>query len=139
MYIIWLFFFFKQKTAYEMRISDWSSDVCSSDLKIGAELLESHHLADAIELDRSVAEAVPFPCGKAHEQAYNNIVRRAVDHFGADALFVGAGGDNVFYLTHSARPLVDRFNTEGWSRGTFTTLHDICTIDRKRTRLNSSQ
>src|SRR3546814_2676838 len=33
---LWLisifFFFFKQKTAYEMRISDWSSDVCSSDL-----------------------------------------------------------------------------------------------------------
>src|SRR3546814_6878829 len=33
-YILMLrcFFFFKQKTAYEMRISDWSSDVCSSDL-----------------------------------------------------------------------------------------------------------
>src|SRR3546814_7126464 len=31
--MLWvLFFFFKQKTAYEMRISDWSSDVCSSDL-----------------------------------------------------------------------------------------------------------
>src|SRR3546814_5262175 len=29
----YLFFFFKQKTAYEMRISDWSSDVCSSDLR----------------------------------------------------------------------------------------------------------
>src|SRR3546814_6196591 len=29
-------FFFKQKTAYEMRISDWSSDVCSSDLRTGA-------------------------------------------------------------------------------------------------------
>src|SRR3546814_3751332 len=29
-----IFFFFKQKTAYEMRISDWSSDVCSSDLPI---------------------------------------------------------------------------------------------------------
>src|SRR3546814_6808508 len=29
-----LFFFFKQKTAYEMRISDWSSDVCSSDLAV---------------------------------------------------------------------------------------------------------
>src|SRR3546814_12997788 len=28
------FFFFKQKTAYEMRISDWSSDVCSSDLQL---------------------------------------------------------------------------------------------------------
>src|SRR3546814_19486839 len=32
---ITLFFFFKQKTAYEMRISDWSSDVCSSDLNEG--------------------------------------------------------------------------------------------------------
>src|SRR3546814_4283479 len=30
--VVWIFFFFKQKTAYEMRISDWSSDVCSSDL-----------------------------------------------------------------------------------------------------------
>src|SRR3546814_11938118 len=29
---VYVFFFFKQKTAYEMRISDWSSDVCSSDL-----------------------------------------------------------------------------------------------------------
>src|SRR3546814_10086255 len=31
-----MFFFFKQKTAYEMRISDWSSDVCSSDLHLQA-------------------------------------------------------------------------------------------------------
>src|SRR3546814_8411650 len=30
--VLCFFFFFKQKTAYEMRISDWSSDVCSSDL-----------------------------------------------------------------------------------------------------------
>src|SRR3546814_17808821 len=30
--LFYFFFFFKQKTAYEMRISDWSSDVCSSDL-----------------------------------------------------------------------------------------------------------
>src|SRR3546814_3842062 len=33
MYVLVLVFFFKQKTAYEMRISDWSSDVCSSDLE----------------------------------------------------------------------------------------------------------
>src|SRR3546814_1791805 len=32
LYLVHVFFFFKQKTAYEMRISDWSSDVCSSDL-----------------------------------------------------------------------------------------------------------
>src|SRR3546814_2048591 len=35
MYVTYyLFFFFKQKTAYEMRISDWSSDVCSSDVHL---------------------------------------------------------------------------------------------------------
>src|SRR3546814_1225237 len=33
--LLFFVFFFKQKTAYEMRISDWSSDVCSSDLATG--------------------------------------------------------------------------------------------------------
>src|SRR3546814_4855993 len=36
------FFFCKQKTAYEMRISDWSSDVCSSDLRAVSETFRSH-------------------------------------------------------------------------------------------------
>src|SRR3546814_5280049 len=38
-----LFFFFKQKTAYEMRISDWSSDVCSSDLRLHDDRLGRDH------------------------------------------------------------------------------------------------
>src|SRR3546814_1562061 len=40
---IWCFFFFKQKTAYEMRISDWSSDVCSSDLAPGCHADRADH------------------------------------------------------------------------------------------------
>src|SRR3546814_1774638 len=36
LYMCLFFFFFKQKTAYEMRISDWSSDVCSSDLRLAS-------------------------------------------------------------------------------------------------------
>src|SRR3546814_18086231 len=42
------FFFFKQKTAYEMRISDWSSDVCSSDLWAidRPDLVHPHSLGD---------------------------------------------------------------------------------------------
>src|SRR3546814_8081974 len=36
-YAYFFFFFVKQKTAYEMRISDWSSDVCSSDLRAAAD------------------------------------------------------------------------------------------------------
>src|SRR3546814_12479832 len=38
------FFFFKQKTAYEMRISDWSSDVCSSDLLHGCCAVRGHDI-----------------------------------------------------------------------------------------------
>src|SRR3546814_13852734 len=43
LYCFFLFFFFKQKTAYEMRISDWSSDVCSSDLLRRAALAPDAH------------------------------------------------------------------------------------------------
>src|SRR3546814_7453606 len=39
--IMFCFFFFKQKTAYEVRISDWSSDVCSSDLTARAFALDA--------------------------------------------------------------------------------------------------
>src|SRR3546814_7513217 len=49
-YVLYVFFvFFKQKTAYEMRISDWSSDVCSSDLPAAA----STRIAVALALIRS--------------------------------------------------------------------------------------
>src|SRR3546814_7350416 len=55
------FFFFKQKTAYEMRISDWSSDVCSSDLDRarGCDILGvEHHHARRIrrQLDRALRD-----------------------------------------------------------------------------------
>src|SRR3546814_7811760 len=47
--IRFVFFFFKQKTAYEMRISDWSSDVCSSDLVAGG-YVAYHAVSDTYEL-----------------------------------------------------------------------------------------
>src|SRR3546814_6979698 len=49
------FFFFKQKTAYEMRISDWSSDVCSSDLlplRAGAQVVRDLIIGDALQVQR---------------------------------------------------------------------------------------
>src|SRR3546814_4166337 len=52
LYRFFLFFFFKQKTAYEMRISDWSSDVCSSDLAgQEAEAVVIDHDQHAVPLD----------------------------------------------------------------------------------------
>src|SRR3546814_16741852 len=50
-------FFFKQKTAYEMRISDWSSDVCSSDLFVTRPLTEERRELLAIVADRFLRAA----------------------------------------------------------------------------------
>src|SRR3546814_8938123 len=60
------FCFFKQKTAYEMRISDWSSDVCSSDLDADRALLAARRLnaADRARAGNAVdapAQAKPQP------------------------------------------------------------------------------
>src|SRR3546814_8261354 len=51
---LYFFFFFKQKTAYEMRISDWSSDVCSSDLPQGAAV----HAAERLRKDAATMARV---------------------------------------------------------------------------------
>src|SRR3546814_6624606 len=60
-----LFFFFKQKTAYEMRISDWSSDVCSSDLYVQQRMRErSRELFDWLENGAHV-----YVCGDASNLA----------------------------------------------------------------------
>src|SRR3546814_4670549 len=73
-----IFFFFKQKTAYEMRISDWSSDVCSSDLVVVDRLPGHDQLVPARRLDRPLeVDAVAAP--GAQEQRDGR----------ADALFEG--------------------------------------------------
>src|SRR3546814_13410700 len=55
------FVFFKQKTAYEMRISDWSSDVCSSDLLSRRPLRRLHLRAAADGIRSRRAEAALLP------------------------------------------------------------------------------
>src|SRR3546814_7181804 len=62
MYVLYdiygIFFFFKQKTAYEMRISDWSSDVCSSDLSLRYSTAR-HHAVVGCGADRSRRSPMP--------------------------------------------------------------------------------
>src|SRR3546814_17256946 len=53
LHLWFVFFFFKQKTAYEMRISDWSSDVCSSDLKKASKLRSISYEPDRLTARRS--------------------------------------------------------------------------------------
>src|SRR3546814_7268375 len=64
-------FFFKQKTAYEMRISDWSSDVCSSDL-----LLE----AAAVDLD--AADGRVFIRGTDRSLSFREVARAVYSEMG---------------------------------------------------------
>src|SRR3546814_5182627 len=81
-----MFFFFKQKTAYEMRISDWSSDVCSSDLlaieqlvafRLAAGEAEREHAADrAIEVHVDRFEQVVRVRGNLRRPATGGIQRR---------------------------------------------------------------
>src|SRR3546814_2203657 len=52
--VVCRFFFFKQKTAYEMRISDWSSDVCSSDLTVE---IDKHAFLGAVAILQHCVEA----------------------------------------------------------------------------------
>src|SRR3546814_20369712 len=89
------FFFFKQKTAYEMRISDWSSDVCSSDL-IGAGFDEREvrrpepRFDVALEKARQKDLQVVFEIGErdffGDVQAFHLVEHRAVRAIGVDAV-----------------------------------------------------
>src|SRR3546814_7410744 len=72
------FFFFKQKTAYEMRISDWSSDVCSSDLQGGDAIIV---LAIAEEREfRSDPRLDEFSFGVADFEHLEIAEHRIADH-----------------------------------------------------------
>src|SRR3546814_8603272 len=119
------FFFFKQKTAYEMRISDWSSDVCSSDLVVN------------LKPQSKLKSVRPIP---------------------ANADFIAAIGDNrklvVFPLSELPEMArgqgvqLQRYRAGGLSDAIAFRLEDGLSwplggesgrVDRKSTRLNSSQ
>src|SRR3546814_2697352 len=75
-FLLLTLFFFKQKTAYEMRISDWSSDVCSSDLLLAARPVALEH--DLAPVGRETAADVDARRGR---QAYRRpaVRRDAID------------------------------------------------------------
>src|SRR3546814_3323396 len=109
-----MFFFFKQKTAYEMRISDWSSDVCSSDLD------------DALVPSSATAGIAPTESGS------NGTARRpSVPPCHPGGLTSG-GQPQILHHMVNYIPSLDQ---------TFAALGDPtrrAILDRKSTRLNSS-
>src|SRR3546814_4503165 len=69
------FFFFKQKTAYELRISDWSSDVCSSDLIVGV----SHEIRSPLNIISGYAQLIERNPTEHVEDAIK-VIRRSASH-----------------------------------------------------------
>src|SRR3546814_1921112 len=110
------FFLFKQKTAYEMRISDWSSDVCSSDLVL-----------QFIEFDRAKAGVVDV--GRQRQRLVGGTDRASDEtrHAGLFGNIVRLGpGDMGGGMVHVDDQML----------GAIIGLADP--VDRKSTRLNSS-
>src|SRR3546814_5275898 len=115
-------FFFKQKTAYEMRISDWSSDVCSSDL-----------LAKAIARDgRQFLDETPTPTAHDLQSLTGRGVQARIDgevvRIGKAEMF---GRDGIADLSTEMAAAIERLREQGR-----TTM--VVRKDRKSTRLNSS-
>src|SRR3546814_8225775 len=73
---VFFVFFFKQKTAYEMRISDWSSDVCSSDLIAIAERPEAESAAWRAWFDHYVFRPGGHPLAFLPEEQHRSEERR---------------------------------------------------------------
>src|SRR3546814_14481245 len=98
-----LFFFFKQKTAYEMRISDWSSDVCSSDLlaapssKVMADIVAEAFPDGEVTIVEGGVEAATalLACPFNHIFYIGNntvgriVMRAAAEHFASVTLEMG--------------------------------------------------
>src|SRR3546814_7833463 len=91
-----LFFFFKQKTAYEMRISDWSSDVCSSDLAGAARIVAVDVVDDKLALARQLGATDTF--NAAEEGAVEAIC--AATGGGVDYAFEMAGSVKAMDLCY---------------------------------------
>src|SRR3546814_15449682 len=111
------FFFFKQKTAYEMRISDWSSDVCSSDL----ERLAQFRIHTRRELLQGLVEPRRETlCGRRRQRT-----RPVADLVGK---YAGDAGDD-YHVQQQAeehrRPAMDRQQGFGFA------LRQADNVDRK--------
>src|SRR3546814_2253939 len=78
-------FFVKQKTAYEMRISDWSSDVCSSDLQVG-DVAQQHHLS--LPARQRVERAVQVDALGVEARAQVDLRRRLAAHRRPTTMYV---------------------------------------------------
>src|SRR3546814_5564396 len=102
---VYCIFFFKQKTAYEMRISDWSSDVCSSDLERYRNVDGFHNCFDDIRGELHVAHQ------RRARPAVDDLAHRAA-HVDVDDRGALVGGE-LGRLAHFVRGAADELHRHG--------------------------
>src|SRR3546814_5452686 len=128
---MFFFFFFKQKTAYEMRISDWSSDVCSSDLLTHSDPKSPEATVDAV----AVPTAPKLPPMEAV-----SIIKAALNRLDDIDGWYALGGVGLQLLAE-----MPDFDPRSYGCPKLSQLVEKCGAfdvrrekDRKSTRLNSS-
>src|SRR3546814_6222189 len=121
-----MFFFFKQKTAYEMRISDWSSDVCSSDLvSLDAATKVNVRMKEAGRQVELLAGRAKFDVAKDPQRPFTVAA--------GDKLVVAVGTSfSVELIDGQVRVILYEGQVEVRDR------NSAVKADRKSTRLNSS-
>src|SRR3546814_3956764 len=126
------FFFFKQKTAYEMRISDWSSDVCSSDLSQDPGRADDGRGEAAVRCD-PLAQAPGGAVGRLRRGAAR---RRGV---GAEGQRYRQQADAAADRARQRRSLPQRYAARRAAPAPARLVaRGAATGDRKSTRLNAS-
>src|SRR3546814_2334190 len=116
-------FFFKQKTAYEMRISDWSSDVCSSDLPKDRWRIGTEH-------EKFVYAKADFHAPSYDERGGIHTLLIGLTRYGWNPVFEG---ENIIALSGADGTI--SLEPAGQLELSGAPLENL---DRKRTRLNSS-
>lgn len=81
-----------------------------------------------VDLFRPASFGLPRPSRKAFMSALDLALREAGDELGADTVFDGNGGDNLFCYLHSAAPVVDRLRAEGPGPAALETFLDTCRL-----------
>src|SRR3546814_7374375 len=123
---VFVFFFFKQKTAYEMRMSDWSSDVCSSDLVTTA--------YDAVT-GREIWRYDPQVPRRFGGFACCDINSRGVAAWKGKIFIATLDGRLIALDARTGKPMWSQQTLDpGWAY----TITGAPRVDRKSTRLNSS-
>src|SRR3546814_9562238 len=143
-------FFFKQKTAYEMRISDWSSDVCSSDLSFAAtvvvnQLARAQTSYSGVVADKTAAIGagmMTLTVGGVAKTITIDAANNSLDGLAGAINASGAGVTASIIADEGGHRLILKGPTG--EAGAFTLTADagadpgLSTFDRKSTRLNSS-